>query len=72
MKADGYIHAIKETVVGEHSPHWTNESIFERYYNLMEKFKIYRYIWMERLPKILWNKVKEDPTDLNLNALAGE
>lgn len=71
MKLDGYIHEIREELVGEHSPHWTNESIFERYYNLMEKFKIYKYIWMERLPKTLWDKVKKNPTDLNINALAG-
>lgn len=71
MKSDGYDIVFKTDVVGEHSPHWTNELIFERYYNLMEKFKLYRYKWMEDLPKKLWDKVKANPSDLNMYALSG-
>ena len=71
MKNDGYDIRFQSEILGEHSPHWTNESIFERYYNLMEKFKIYRYIWTEKLPKKLIDKIKENPTDLNIYAFAG-
>lgn len=71
MEKDGYFYNLKEQVVGEHSPHWTNETIFERYYNLMEKFKIYRYVWMEKLPNKLWEKLKTAPTKLNMYAFAG-
>ena len=71
LEKDGYTYELKKEVMGEHSPHWTNETIFERYYNLMEKFKIYKYMWLESLPKQLYDKVKADPSDLNINALAG-
>lgn len=71
MKADGYDIRFKNKVIGEHSPHWTKEGIFERYYNLAMKFRLYRYSWMEELPKKLYNKIKQDPSDLNIHAFAG-
>lgn len=71
MKKDGYDIRFQDEVLGEHSPHWTNESIFERYYNLGEKFKLFKYIWTEKLPKKLFDKIKENPTDLNIFAFAG-
>lgn len=71
MKKDGYDIRFKNDVMGEHSPHWTNEGIFERYYNLGEKFKLYRYIWTEQLPKKLFEMVKENPSEKNIFAFAG-
>lgn len=71
MKEKGYDINFKTEVMGEHSPHWNKELIFERYYNLMEKFKLYHYKWMEELPKKLYDKIKANPSDLNIHALAG-
>jgi hypothetical protein len=75
MKKDNYEFkdtiARRDLVLGQHSPKWTEESIFERYYNLMEKNKIYKYEWTKRLPKYLFNKCQKEPTSLNLFALAG-
>jgi len=62
---------IIEQCIGKHSPKWTNESIFERYYNLMEKFKIYRYRWLKDVPQMLFNIFKKNPNILNLYAIAG-
>jgi hypothetical protein len=71
MKIDGYTCEFVTEIVGEHSPLWTEELIFERYLNLMEKFKEYRYLWLEKVPFMLWNKVKKDPSNINLYALLG-
>lgn len=71
MKQDGYDIRFKEEVMGEHSPHWTNEGIFERYFNLMSKFFLFRYQWMEKLPKQLMEMIKKDPSDKNIYAFAG-
>jgi MoaA/NifB/PqqE/SkfB family radical SAM enzyme len=71
MKIDGYTYTLKEDIVGKHSPLWSNELIFERYLNLMEKFKEFRYTWLESLPKKLFEIFKRDPTELNLFALLG-
>jgi MoaA/NifB/PqqE/SkfB family radical SAM enzyme len=71
MKADGLQYRLKEVVMGEHSPKWTDESIFERYYNLMQKFKIFKYEWMGRLPKQLMEKFQREPTQNNFFAIAG-
>lgn len=71
LQQDGYTYKCIPEVMGQHSVHWTSESIFERYYNLASKFKIFRYIWMEKLLDKLWNKVKKDPSDQNIYALSG-
>ncbi len=75
MRLDGYVfddeQALREEVVGKHSPNWTEEGIFERYYNLMEKFKLYKYVWLERLPKKLFNAFRKNPTIVNFYAIAG-
>jgi len=71
MKADGYIYYTREPVVGDHSPLWSEPLIFERYFNLMEKFKEYKYAWLETVPFKLWQKFQRDPSDLNLYALLG-
>jgi len=71
MKADGYTYKLNEDVVGKHSPLWNNELIFERYLNLMEKFKEFGYVWLESLPKKLFEIFKKEPTEVNLFALLG-
>jgi MoaA/NifB/PqqE/SkfB family radical SAM enzyme len=68
---DGYTYTTELEVVGSHSPKWTDELIFERYLNIMEKFKEFKYVWMEKVPEQLYNKVKNDPTDENIYALLG-
>jgi len=71
MKRDGYTFITKQKIVGDHSPNWTDETIFERYYNLMEKYKEFKYNWLERVPLKLWNILKKNPTKNNLYALLG-
>lgn len=71
MKKDGYEIRFQKEIMGEHSPHWTNELIFERYYNLMCKFTLFRYVWLEKLPKKLWEMLKNDPSEINMHAYAG-
>jgi len=71
MKLDGYVYLSYQTVLGFHSPKWTEESIFDRYYRLMEKYKIYKYDWVKSLPKQLLERVKANPTTINIFALLG-
>jgi MoaA/NifB/PqqE/SkfB family radical SAM enzyme len=71
MKADGYTYKLSDKIVGKHSPLWNNELIFERYLNLMEKFKEFKYGWLENMPKKLFDMFKKDPSELNLFALLG-
>jgi MoaA/NifB/PqqE/SkfB family radical SAM enzyme len=71
LQKDGYGYRTIKEIVGEHSPNWNSELIFERYFNLMEKFKIFQYEWMKDIPKILVEKIKKDPSDLNIYALLG-
>lgn len=58
-------------VIGIHSPKWTNQLIYERYFDLMEKWKIYKYDWLNELPSKLLKILKENPTDENVYALIG-
>jgi MoaA/NifB/PqqE/SkfB family radical SAM enzyme len=71
MKLDGYTYDLKEDILGEHSPLWTEELIYDRYFNLMEKFKEFKYVWMETIPQKLFEKFQKEPTKLNLYALLG-
>ena len=72
MKLDGYIFDdLREDIIGEHSPKWTEQGIFERYYNLLEKFKLFKYCWVEQLPDKLLNIFQGEPTKKNMYALAG-
>jgi len=71
MEKDGYSYKLIENVIGLHSPLWNNNNIFERYYDLMEKFKKFGYGWLEKLPLKLFDILKNDPTDKNLYALLG-
>jgi GR25 family glycosyltransferase involved in LPS biosynthesis len=71
LKYDGFEIDMIESVLGLHSPKWSNELIFERYFDLMEKWKKYKYWWMEQVPHKLMNRYKEDPSEINLFALMG-
>lgn len=71
LKNDGYSYDCINVILGEHSPQWTHSSIFERYFNLMEKFKEFGYSWLETLPLKLWNILKQNPNEQNLYALLG-
>lgn len=71
MKVDGYTVEFSTEVMGDHSPLWTNKNIYERYQNLMYKYKIAPYDWLIELPKKLYLTFKENPTELNFFAIAG-
>ena len=71
VQKDGYKFESKRPIVAEHSPKWTNELIFTRYYTLMETYKLYKYGWVANLPKKLFIKVQENPNDWNIHALLG-
>ena len=73
---DGYTSRIlssqyNKNLVGYHSPKWTTELIFERYFDLMEKYKMYGYTWMKELPDKLEKMYNDDPTDINYFAMMG-
>lgn len=71
LKDDGYTYQLFGDILGEHSPLWTEELIFERYFNLMEKYKEFGYSWLEEVPRKLWKLFQENPSKLNLSAMLG-
>ncbi len=71
MKADGYRIADYREVVGNHSPKWTPELIFERFFDLGEKWKRYGYGWLEDMPSRLFEKFLSDQNDISLYAYLG-
>jgi len=71
LQNDGYETLMYSDVLGLHSPKWTNELIFERYFDLMEKWKIFKYAWMDELPSKLFQIFQNDNSELNLYALMG-
>lgn len=71
IKDDGYTYQLFGDILGEHSPKWTEELIFERYFNLMEKYKEFGYSWLEEVPRKLWKLFQENPSKLNLSAMLG-
>ena len=71
LEAAGYRHELRFEVIGEHSPQWNDELIFERYYDLVEKWKKHRYLWMEGLPARLTQRMLEEPTKENYYAAMG-
>lgn len=71
MKVDGYLHELDERVVGKHSPKWTPAGAFDRTQNLMEKYKLFRYGWLEDMPQKLWQELRAHPTEVNLYAFLG-
>ncbi len=71
FEKDGFTVKMYNFPVGKHSPLWTEELVFERYYNLMRKFSIYHYVWLENMPLKLLNKVQKEPSRINILALLG-
>lgn len=58
--------------LGEHGTHFTPRSIFERYRNLMQRYRLYPFMgWLRPWPQEFLRRYQEDPTDLNLYALLG-
>jgi len=50
MRADGYTIYESNELLGFHSLNWTPELIFERYYDLMLKWRKFGYYFLEDLP----------------------
>ena len=71
MEKNGFHYLSSKEVLGNHSPNWTDDGIFERYFNLMEKCKKFEYYWMKALPSKLWEILKANPTKQNLYAVLG-
>lgn len=71
LQKDGYNTLMVSKVVGLHSPQWTEEIIFERYFDLMEKWKNFKYDWLGELPSKLLEIFRDNPSDLNYYALMG-
>ena len=71
LQNDGYDTLMVEKVIGYHSPKWTPELIYERYFDLIEKWKIFKYNWMSELPSKLLKIFQNNPTEINLYALMG-
>jgi hypothetical protein len=72
LKKEGYDYTIFPEVIGKHSPKWTNELIFERYLNLIQKSKKYGWDWwLKNALKKLIEIYKNEPTEINFCALAG-
>jgi len=65
MKKDGYTYEIKPIVLGEHSPRWTEELIFDRYYIFMQK-QNFKHLVADILKIYL-----ENPTRINWFAVLG-
>jgi hypothetical protein len=65
MKNSGYIYQENNTVLGEHSPYWNNELIFDRYFIFMQKHD-FKY-----LPAQTFETYRNNPTQLNWYALLG-
>ncbi len=72
LQKDGYIYEGRPNIVGLHSPKWTADLIYARYYNLSQKYRLYSYNWMgEPLKTRLIHLDKNHPSELNHNALLG-
>jgi hypothetical protein len=71
LKNDGYDTLMIPKVVGYHSPEWTEDIIFERYFDLMEKWKNFKYHWLDELPSKLLQIFRNEPSDINFYALMG-
>jgi len=68
---DRYRDISNKQVLGLHSPKWTNELIFGRYFDLMDKYKARGYRWMGELPFKLYGMFKNNPNELNFFAMMG-
>ena len=65
MKKNGYVYQEIDTVLGEHSPYWNEELIFDRYFIFMQKHD-FKY-----LPSEVFETYRKNPTKLNWYAVLG-
>ena len=65
MKKDGWEYLVMTEVLGEHSPYWTEEGIFDRYFIFMQKTDL------KNLPQEVLKIYLANPTKINLTALLG-
>jgi len=65
MKADRYHYITVNEVLGEHSPKWTEEGIFDRYFIFMQKTNL------KNLPQMVLDIYIHNPTKLNWCAVLG-
>jgi len=65
MKNAGYVYQEIDTVLGEHSPYWNDELIFDRYFIFMQKHD-FKY-----LPGNVFETYRKNPTKLNWYAVLG-
>ncbi len=70
-----YFHDVHDfsLCLGDHGTHFTPRSAFERYKNLMERYRLHpEYMgWLSPLPQEFLARYQKDPTEVNLYALLG-
>ncbi len=71
MAQDGFTYIRKPDVVGVHHPVWTEETIFERYFNYIEKLKKFQSTNYITLLNRLLDIFIKTPTKINLYGLLG-
>jgi len=67
---DGFTTINDRRVMGDHCPYWSNYTIFQRYYNMMDRTKNNKDKYT-KVPVKLWKILQKNPTELNLYALLG-
>lgn len=68
---DKYNFITTNQLVGTHNLYWTERDIFDRYYKIMQKYHVYKYSFSKRIPQIVFNKFKTEPTLINFYACLG-
>jgi hypothetical protein len=71
LEKDGYNYIRNPEVIGTHCPIWTKGTIFERYFNYMEKLKKFKSDKYSFLLKKLLSTFLNDQTKNNLYAFLG-
>jgi hypothetical protein len=71
LEKDGYKYTRIAEVIGTHCPMWTKETIFERYFNYMEKLKKFQSPNYSHLLKTLLSIFLKEPNKNNLYAFIG-
>lgn len=71
LQSLGYTYIAKNEPLGLHSPKWTNQTVFSRYFDLMDKYKAKGYNWMGELPSKLYKMYQQEPNEINFYALMG-
>jgi len=68
---DGYNIVCEQTVLGKHSPHWTYETVFDRYYDLVDKYKKYKYSWIPEAYDRIYRRYQVTNDIIDFYALRG-